>query len=647
MLKIFFTLFLLSTLQLFSLDAAPVSIFPSSKSAAEKAARQIANLILEKKEERVVLGLATGKTMIPVYEALKRMIREQSIDLSNVTTFNLDEYLDISPSDPQSFRSFMFANLFEEILFSPQNPLGIKEENIHIPSKEAWENYETLIQELGPIDLQLLGIGRNGHIGFSEPGTPFDSRTMIVNLTETTRQDNADSWNGQLDLVPKRAITMGIATILEAKEILLVAYGENKADAIAKTLSGPLTVQVPSTSLQKHPRTSFILDEKAAELLKDSRVQRFINGLILINGQLKSGELWVANGKVIPPQQSADIEIDASGKIIAPGYIDIQINGGFGCDFSRNPEKIDRVAKELLQYGVTAFLPTIISSTPQQYRAVLPLLQPCTYGKGGAAVLGIHLEGPFFSPKYPGAHNPQFLYPSFKQPIEEVYGNLQGVKIVTLAPEIPGADNLIKTLRERGIYVAVGHSAASLEQMNSAIKAGACLATHLFNQMSPYHHRNPSIVGAALINPSLPYSLILDGVHLSPESVRLCWYCNPNGLILISDATEALGLPEGNYKLGTLDIEVQGDQVCLRGTQTIAGSNLNLSKAVRRLHSITQCSKAEALSAASLKPAQLIHAYPKKGTLEIGADADFIILSEELEVEATYVGGELAWKPHL
>jgi N-acetylglucosamine-6-phosphate deacetylase len=628
---------LLAALLLFCFKLPAYEIFSSPEIASERAARKIADLL--KSKEDAVLGLATGKTMIPVYAALKRIVLEESIDLSNVITFILDEYLDLSPSDPESFRSFMFTQIFNELL-----RFGLKEENIHIPTSETWEQYEALLLELGPIDLQILGIGRNGHIGFSEPGTPFDSQTMIVNLTETTRKDNASSWNGNLDLVPRRAVTMGIETILRAKEIVLLAFGESKADAINKTLNGPMTDQVPSTALQMHPKTTFLLDEKAAHLLKSSKVQRFTNARVLIDNQIQDGELWIAGGKVIPPQGRADVEIDVEGRIIAPGYIDIQINGGFGCDFSRNPEQIDMVARKLLQYGVTAFLPTLISSSPEQYRAALPRLQPRTFGKEGAAVLGIHLEGPFFSPQYAGAHNRDFLQCSYKDPIESVYGDLKGVKIVTLAPEIPGGTTLIQQLKKRGIFVSVGHSAANLEQVRAGIDAGIGLATHLFNSMSPYHHRSPAIVGAALIDPSLPYSLILDGIHLSRESVLLCWYCNPSGLILISDATEALGLPEGNYKLGTLDIEVHGEQIYLAGTRTIAGSNLNLSKAVRMLHAITGCSKAEALSAASLKPAQLIQAYPNKGTLAVGADADFILLSDELEVEATYVGGELAWK---
>lgn len=139
--------------------------------------------------------------------------------------------------------------------------------------------------------------------------------------------------------------------------------------------------------------------------------------------------------------------------------------------------------------------------------------------------------------------------------------------------------------------------------------------------------------------------MIADGVHLCPETISLCWRCNPGGLILVSDSTEALGLPSGKYKLGTREIEVNNEHVYIAGTQTIAGSTLRLDQAVRRLRKITECSIVEALEAVSLKPAQLIHVYPAKGTLEVGADADFLILSNDLNIKASYIGGELYEAP--
>lgn len=689
--QIFFAallLFFMSMLRPLAADCPPlVHVFSDKEELGKAAAQKIAEVILQKQKAGktpIVLGLATGNSPIPVYAAFKKLVQEYDLDLSDVVTFNLDEYLGLPASHPQSYHSFMFAQLFDDLLYSSKNPHGIRKENIHIPNgalelspeeifflneqfperdlglsltqeEQFWvakrraDEYEALLQRLGPIDLQILGIGSNGHIAFAEPGTSFASQTMIMKLTESTRNSNAVFFEDRVQDVPTFAISMGIQTILQAREILLIATGKHKADIIAKTLKNPVSPDIPGTALRLHEKTSFFLDEEAALGLNRNLTTRFYHARLLLDHQIQEGELWVCGGKIISPQQhttTADKEIDAQGCLIAPGYIDLQINGGFGCDFSRDPEKIASVAKHLPQYGVTAFLPTVISSSPEQYKAVLPFLQPrSSWGNVGASILGIHLEGPYFSPQYCGAHNREFLRSSFDETssIEDVYGSLAGVKMVTLAPEIPGALNLIQQLTEKNIVVSAGHSSATSSQIQAGIKAGIRFVTHLFNAMPSYHHRNPSIIGAALIAPALCYSVIVDGVHLYPETVSLCWCCNSDGMILVTDAMEALGLPNGKYQLGTMEVEVNNGEAYLAGTRTIAGSSLSLDQAVRHLRAITNCSTVQALEAASLKPAQLIGVYPSKGSLEVGADADFLLLDDDLYIQASYIGGELAW----
>jgi len=212
----------------------------------------------------IVLGLATGGTPLGCYRELIRMHREEGLSFSRVTTFNLDEYVGLPPDHPQSYHYYMFHNLFDHV--------DVRRENVHIPDgmaedlDEECRRYEEAIKEAGGIDLQLLGIGRNGHIGFNEPGSPFDSRTRVVKLSEQTRKDNARFFNS-IDEVPTHAITMGIGTIMEARRIILIASGEAKADAIAKAVKGPKTVDVPASALQDHPDCLFIIDKEAASLL--------------------------------------------------------------------------------------------------------------------------------------------------------------------------------------------------------------------------------------------------------------------------------------------------------------------------------------------------------------------------------------------
>lgn len=383
---------------------------------------------------------------------------------------------------------------------------------------------------------------------------------------------------------------------------------------------------------------TFLIIILFSHLQGNPMVQKFTNARILIDHQLVQGELWIAEGKIVPAQGRYDVAFDMQQRIIAPGYIDIQINGAFGCDFSRNPELIEDAARQLPAYGITSFCPTVISSAPERYRQAIPFLQPRCI-QGGATILGIHLEGPYFAKKYAGAHNPEFLQPATASPFE-IYGSLQGVRLVTLAPELPGALELVKSLKGLGILVSAGHSAANGCDIQKGIAAGIGMATHLFNAMAPFHHRDSGIIGAALASSQLPYSIIVDGCHVTGDTVAMCWKCNKEGMILISDATEALGLPEGRYQLGTLDIDLVGDHIYLTGTKTLAGSNLRMDKAVRLLKKYTGCSTVEALEAASLKPAKLLGVYPAKGCLETACDADFVVLNDDLEIEACYIAGE-------
>lgn len=369
---------------------------------------------------------------------------------------------------------------------------------------------------------------------------------------------------------------------------------------------------------------------------------RFTNGLILKNHELKKGELWVENGKIIEPKEKASQEIDLKGLIAAPGYIDIQINGAFGIDFSTAPFRIAEAAKQLPRFGITSFLPTLVTLDRSKYLEILPHLQPRK--TEGALILGIHLEGPFFNPKQHGAHNPKNIAAGDNSPSAEAFfGSLEGVRIVTLAPETPGALRIIRELKEKGIIASLGHTNATYDQTLEAIQEGAALATHLFNAMTPFHHRNPGIAGAVLSQDALSYSMILDGHHTHPAAAALAWRAHPKGLILISDAIEALGLPPGPCRLGSMDVEIKGGKALLKGTETLAGSILGLDEAVRNLKTFTGCSAVDALEAASLKPAQLLGIEKTKGTLNPGADADFLLLDSNLHIQAVYIGGSLVW----
>ena len=244
-----------------------IIIQPTPEAATAIAARLIARLLKEKPD--AVLGLATGSTPLPLYRALVDM----QLDWSRVRTFNLDEYLGLAPEHPQSYHHFMWENLFRHV--------NIRPENVHIPDGLAADvpafcaDYEARIRAVGGIDLQLLGIGSDGHIGFNEPSSSLASRTRIKTLTQRTRADNARFF-ASADEVPSHVITIGIGTIMEARTNLLLAFGAKKAQALAEAAEGPVTAMNPASALQLHPDTRVCLDEAAATQLKRADYYRWV-----------------------------------------------------------------------------------------------------------------------------------------------------------------------------------------------------------------------------------------------------------------------------------------------------------------------------------------------------------------------------------
>lgn len=246
----------------------PYLVFEDSAAASKKVAAEIANLVRAgaENDRTVVLGLATGGTPVAMYRELIRLHKEEGLSFAHVVTFNLDEYLGLPQEHPESYWTFMHENLFHHI--------DIPEENIHLPSGTIspeeipahCAEYEDAIAAVGGIDIQVLGIGRTGHIGFNEPGTSISSRTHKIHLDPITREDAAPAFGG-LENVPTEAITMGCGTILDARRIVLMAWGAKKADIVQQAIEGPVTDQISASFLQTHPDATFFLDQEAAGAL--------------------------------------------------------------------------------------------------------------------------------------------------------------------------------------------------------------------------------------------------------------------------------------------------------------------------------------------------------------------------------------------
>ncbi len=333
--------------------------------------------------------------------------------------------------------------------------------------------------------------------------------------------------------------------------------------------------------------------------------------------------------------------MDAAGRALVPGFVELQFNGGFGDDFTADPSTIWRVAEKLPRYGVTSFLPTIITSPLEKVAAgqsVVTGSQPS--GFRGARPLGLHVEGPFLNPAKKGAHNPNYLSAPDVAAVAG-WSPATGVRLVTMAPELPGALNVISTLSSRGVLVSIGHSNATFEQAAAAFDAGARYGTHLFNAMSALGHRDPGVPGALLTDPRPTVGIIADGVHTHRAVVKLVWQVlGARRMNLVTDAMAALGMPPGRHLLGDFEVVVDATSARL-ADGTLAGSILSLDQALRNLVDVTGCTLAEALPTVTTTPARAIGIDHERGRIAPGYVADMALLSADLRVTATIAEGHL------
>ncbi|KAH8690845.1 putative N-acetylglucosamine-6-phosphate deacetylase [Talaromyces proteolyticus] len=416
------------------------------------------------------------------------------------------------------------------------------------------------------------------------------------------------------------------------------------------------------------------------------RITKFTNCRILKNNRLVEQDLWIDSfsGKILRDQEafyelhlSPDQVINLQGRIVAPGFIDVQLNGAQGFDYSvpqATREEYDAgfIASNrgLIKTGVTSFLPTTVSTTAENYKQVLPSLAPtgARRPEDGAESLGAHVEGPFINPSRNGIHKPEVLLSSTQgfQDIIDCYG-LQNIpeakvneedtpvpnggtngqtnghalagakpaiKMITAAPEVGHMTRNIRELISRGIIYSIGHSDATYEQAMTAVGQGATMITHLFNAMRPFYHRNPGVFGL-LGQSDLPkpyFGVIADGIHLHPTSIKIAYNAHSEGLVLVTDAMRLCGLPDGIYDWTNGDrIIKKGVRLTLEGSDKIAGSSATLIECINNFRRWTGASTAESLVAATATPAKMLGMEKVKGTLDHGADADLVILGETID----------------
>lgn len=336
--------------------------------------------------------------------------------------------------------------------------------------------------------------------------------------------------------------------------------------------------------------------------------------------------------------------IDARQCTLVPGFVDVHVHGAGGHDvMDADSDALPAIAATLARHGTTSFVPTTVTASPEQTTAAIERISAFLQraaASGQAVVaepLGIHLEGPFISPARRGVHPAEWIaLPSLALFERFTAGN--AVRILTLAPEIAGALELVTAALKRKIVVSLGHTDATFDQASEAIGLGASHAAHVFNAMRPFSHRDSGVIGAVLTSPGVTAELIADGVHVDAAAMRLLLAAKGvDRTILVSDGTAATGMPDGNYRLGTFEVSVSGG-VCRNTEGRLAGSTLTLDRAVRTVAGLG-IPLMDAVRMATLNPARLLGQEKRKGIIAPGADADLVLLDENLAVRGVVCRG--------
>jgi len=364
--------------------------------------------------------------------------------------------------------------------------------------------------------------------------------------------------------------------------------------------------------------------------------------------------LLVDNGRIVEMAAQSSLAVasgvsvvDFGKGMIAPGYIDLHIHGSSGFDvMDDSAEALPAIEHLLARHGVTTYFPTTVTAPMDRtLRAIERLADAIENsernnddGKRRAVPLGIHLEGPFISHARPGVHPPQDLLAPTPALFDELWQAARGrIRMMTIAPELEGATEVIAEAARRGVCVSLGHSDADFATAERAIDAGATHATHTFNAMRPLDHRNPGILGAVLTDDRISADIIADAVHISPAIIKLLARAKgPEQTVLITDAISATGMPNGRYRLGSFEVDVCDGKCTMNGK--LAGSVLTLDRAVRNLAQFAEWDLALAVAAASRNPARVAK-IANKGVLAAGAAADFVVLDPKGEVLRTFIGG--------
>ncbi|GEO23064.1 6-phosphogluconolactonase [Cyclobacterium qasimii] len=568
--------------------------------AAKAVENRIEELLKEKEFIRIIFAAAPSQS-----EMLNYLTSSKRIQWDRIIGFHMDEYIGLSKDSPALFSNFLKRHLFDCVPFHQVHLLdGEADPEIEV------KRYSKLLNE-APIDIVCLGIGENGHIAFNDPpvadfSDPFTVKKVTLDTLCRQQQVN-DGCFSQFAEVPETALTLTIPTLTNGSYLYCVVPGAAKRAAVYQSLFGEISTSCPGSILRQSENCDLFLDADSNPfpIQKEEEASN-----IMAIDAVSSQPVLLNTKSSTRVQLPADFEVD---EYVGEGLVDIQINGIKGVDFNTTltkPEAILECTKYLLSKGVTTYYPTIVTNG---FDTILQLVETINkacqaYPLVNSCVAGLHIEGPFISsePGAKGAHPEEFTRnPSiaFLDQLQKI--SLKPIALITLAPELEGSEEFIRTCTKRGVKVSIGHSLATGEHVQMAKDAGASLATHLGNGVPLNLQRHPNIIWELMAQEGINASLIADGFHLPPSFLKVVFRAKGDECLLVSDATCFAGMAPGEYDspIGGKVVLEESGRLSMKGANgLLAGAGKDLLENIDYLLESQLLSLSEAWKKASILP---------------------------------------------